>query len=63
MPHRLFSVLEGSLLTSEQSPISSLTLRSQSALPSMRGPMAFLDEIPLPCTCSGTRPSLHGLAV
>ena len=32
MPHRIFSVLEGSLLTFEQGPISLLTLRSQSAL-------------------------------
>lgn len=37
MPHRPFSVLEGTLLTSEQSPISSLTLRSQSAFEGTHG--------------------------
>jgi hypothetical protein len=42
MPHQLFSVLEGSLLTSEQGPISSLLLRSQSALPLNEGSHCIL---------------------
>jgi hypothetical protein len=42
MPHRLFSVLEGSLLTSEQGSISLLTLRSQSALPLNEGTHCIL---------------------
>src|SRR6267142_4572385 len=42
--------------------ISLLTLRSQSALP-LNGDPLILGRIALPCTCSGTRPWLHGPAV
>jgi hypothetical protein len=67
MPHRLFSVLEGSLLTSEQGPISCLlTLRSQSALPLNEGTHCILGRNNASIYVfrrSGTRPWLHGLAV
>lgn len=66
MPHRLFSVLEGSLLTSKQGPISLLTLRSQSALPLNEGTHCILGRNNASIYVfrrSGTRPWLHGLAV
>jgi hypothetical protein len=66
MPHRLFSVLEGSLLTSKQGPISFLTLRSQSALPLNEGTHCILGRNNASIYVfrrSGTRPWLHGLAV
>lgn len=66
MPHRLFSVLEGSLLTSKQSPISLLTLRSQSALPLNEGTHCILGRNNASIYVfrrAGTRPWLHGLAV
>jgi hypothetical protein len=66
LPHRLFSVLEGSLLTSEQGPISLLTLRSQSALPLNEGTHCILRRNNASIYVfrrSGTRPWLHGLAV
>lgn len=66
IPHRLFSVLEGSLLTSEQGPISLLTLRSQSALPLNEGTLCILGRNNASIYVfrrSGTRPWLHGLAV
>lgn len=66
IPHRLFSVLEGSLLTSEQGPISLLTLRSQSALPLNEGTLCVLGRNNASIYVfrrSGTRPWLHGLAV